>query len=56
MVERSHTQSCRPLAPKIHFVSGSALPPDESPTFLETWWAMQEVLETGSTKTLRVAS
>ena len=41
--------SCHCLAAcQIPFILGSALQPDESPTFLETWWAMQEVLRTGS--------
>ncbi|KAH0579830.1 hypothetical protein H2248_002658 [Termitomyces sp. 'cryptogamus'] len=35
---------------------GSALQPDESPTFLETWHLMQEVLKTGKTKAIGVSN
>jgi glycerol 2-dehydrogenase (NADP+) len=43
-----HTPPTRLLVSNIRSILGSALQPDESPNFLETWWALQEALKTGS--------
>ncbi|KXN85649.1 Putative reductase 1 [Leucoagaricus sp. SymC.cos] len=37
-------------------VDGSALQPNESPTFIETWHLMQELLRTGKTKAIGVSN
>jgi glycerol 2-dehydrogenase (NADP+) len=42
------TSSTHMLISDVRSILGSAVRPDESPTFLETWWVLQEVLKTGS--------
>ncbi|EJD41241.1 Aldo/keto reductase [Auricularia subglabra TFB-10046 SS5] len=42
--------------PQAHDESGNALPPETSPTFVETWHEMEKLLETGKVKNIGVSN